>query len=320
MLSIEPKELEVRQRHKYLLGGVAPRPIAFVSTVSEDGVNNLSPFSFFNAFGANPPTVAFSPARRGRDNTTKDTYENIIKTKECVIHAVTYEIVQQMNLASAEYDTNIDEFVKAGFTALESDLVKPKRVKESPFQLECKLVEMVELGGKAGSGNLAICEVVKYHISDDILTDGEIDPYKIDLVGRNGGIYYTRANGKALFEVEKPGAKKGIGFDGLPKYMLNSDIYSGNDLGKFATEEIIPNIEDVNKEFSSLDITDSEPETFERAARLRDYKSMLKSALALEKKDLLKVSYFERTAKTALEKNDIDTAWKIAVYSGKYFK
>ena len=169
MFHYSPADLSVPEFHRLLLGGVGPRPIALVSTLSEDGKRNLSPFSFFNAFGANPPTVAFSPARRGRDGSLKDTYNNIKSSKECVINAVTYPMVEQISLASTEYETGVDEFIKSGLTALESDLVKPQRVKESPFQMECKLVELKSYGESGGSANLAICEVLKIHVSEDIL-------------------------------------------------------------------------------------------------------------------------------------------------------
>lgn len=319
MYSVEPKDLELPKRHGLLLGGVAPRPIAFVSTISKDGVNNLAPFSFFNAFGANPPTVAFSPARRGRDNTTKDTYQNLIDTKECVIHAVTFDIVQQMNLASAEFSRDVDEFVKAGFTPIDSDLVAPKRVKESPFQMECKLIQLLELGGHAGSGNLAICEVVKYHISEDIMTDGHIDPYKIDLVARNGGNYYTRANGDALFELAKPGMNIGMGYDKLPEYIKKSEIYTANDIGKLAGVEHLPTIDEVEEKFSEIELFDAELNMYDRHARLGDYDTMLQIALSLRKKGLAKKSHFERAAKMALDFDDIHFACDVAVYSGTYF-
>jgi len=315
MYSVEPKDLELPKRHGYLLGGIAPRPIAFVSTISKDGVNNLAPFSFFNAFGANPPTIAFSPARRGRDNTTKDTYQNLLDTKECVVHAVTFDIVEQMNLASSEYASDVDEFIKAGFTPLDSHLVKPKRVKESPFQMECKLVDMIEMGGKAGSGNFAICEVVKYHISEDILTDGHIDPYKIDLVGRNGGSYYTRANGDALFELAKPGLSLGLGYDKLPDYIKTSEVYSANDVAKLAGTSEIPELNGVRSRIESVELIEAEPEMYDRHARLGDYEMLLTIALSLHKKGDSRKSYFERAAKMALDFDDLDFAWDVVVYS-----
>jgi flavin reductase (DIM6/NTAB) family NADH-FMN oxidoreductase RutF len=319
MYSVEPKELELRKRHGFLLGGIAPRPIAFVSTISKDGVNNLAPFSFFNAFGANPPTIAFSPARRGRDNTTKDTYQNLLDTGECVVHAVTFDIVEQMNLASSEFAADVDEFLKAGFTPLDSHLVKPKRVKESPFHMECKLIDMVEMGGGAGSGNFAICEVIKYHISEDIMTDGHIDPYKIDLVGRNGGNYYTRANGDALFEIAKPGLSIGMGYDKLPDYIKKSDVYTANDLGKIAMQLELPPLEEVKTRIEQIDLLDAEPEMFDRHARLGDYEMMLKIALSLHKKGDSRKILFERTAKLALDFDDLDFALDVVVYTGNEF-
>lgn len=319
MYSVEPKELELRKRHGFLLGGIAPRPIAFVSTISKDGVNNLAPFSFFNAFGANPPTIAFSPARRGRDNTTKDTYQNLLDTGECVVHAVTFDIVEQMNLASSEFAADVDEFLKAGFTPLDSHLVKPKRVKESPFHMECKLIDMVEMGGGAGSGNFAICEVIKYHISEDIMTDGHIDPYKIDLVGRNGGNYYTRANGDALFEIAKPGLSIGMGYDKLPDYVKKSDVYTANDLGKIAIQVELPPLEEVKTRIEQIELLDAEPEMFDRHARLGDYEMMLRIALSLLKKGDSRKIFFERAAKLALDFDDIEFALDVVVYSGNEF-
>ena len=319
MYSVEPKELELRKRHGFLLGGIAPRPIAFVSTISKDGVNNLAPFSFFYAFGANPPTIAFSPARRGRDNTTKDTYQNLLDTGECVVHAVTFDIVEQMNLASSEFAADVDEFLKAGFTPLDSHLVKPKRVKESPFHMECKLIDMVEMGGGAGSGNFAICEVIKYHISEDIMTDGHIDPYKIDLVGRNGGNYYTRANGDALFEIAKPGLSIGMGYDKLPDYVKKSDVYTANDLGKIAMQLELPPLEEVKTRIEQIELLDAEPEMFDRHARLGDYEMMLRIALSLHKKGDSRKIFFERAAKLALDFDDIEFALDVVVYSGNEF-
>ncbi len=319
MYSVEPKDLELRKRHGFLLGGIAPRPIAFVSTISKDGVNNLAPFSFFNAFGANPPTIAFSPARRGRDNTTKDTYQNLLDTGECVVHAVTFDIVEQMNLASSEFSADVDEFVKAGFTPLDSHLVKPKRVKESPFQMECKLIDMVEMGGGAGSGNFAICEVIKYHISEDIMTDGHIDPYKIDLVGRNGGNFYTRANGDALFELAKPGLSLGMGYDKLPDYVKKSDVYTANDLGKIAMQTELPKIEDVKARIEQVELIEAEAEMFDRHARLGDYEFLLTVALSLNKKGDSRKVFFERAAKLALDFDDVDFALDVIVYTGNEF-
>jgi len=240
MLSIEPKEVSVGKLHQYLLGAIGPRPIAFASTIDEDGKPNLSPFSFFNVFGANPPVLIFSPARRGRDNTTKHTFENAKKVDEVVINIVNYDIVQQMSLSSTEYGEGINEFDKAGLTMLKSDLVKPFRVAESPVQLECKIKEIVETGTEGGAGNLVICHVVKMHIKEEILDEsGFIDQHKIDQVARMGGNWYTRAK-MGMFEVPKPLSTLGIGVDAMPKEIRESSVLTGNDLGKLGNVENLP--------------------------------------------------------------------------------
>jgi len=240
MLSIEPKEVSVGKLHQYLLGAIGPRPIAFASTIDEDGKPNLSPFSFFNVFGANPPVLIFSPARRGRDNTTKHTFENAKKVDEVVINIVNYDIVQQMSLSSTEYGEGINEFDKAGLTMLKSDLVKPFRVAESPVQLECKIKEIVETGTEGGAGNLVICHVVKMHIKEEILDEsGFIDQHKIDQVARMGGNWYTRAKA-GMFEVPKPLSTLGIGVDAMPKEIRESSVLTGNDLGKLGNVENFP--------------------------------------------------------------------------------
>jgi flavin reductase (DIM6/NTAB) family NADH-FMN oxidoreductase RutF len=247
MLSIDPKTLPVAKVHGYLLGAVAPRPIAFASTLDEEGNPNLSPFSFFNVFSANPPIAIFSPARRGRDNTTKHTYENVKKVKECVINIVNYDMVQQMSLASVEYPKGVNEFVKAGFTPIASEVVKPFRVKESPVQLECIVKDVVELGTEGGAGNLVICEVVRIHINEEILdAHGRIDPEKIDLVARMGGDWYSRAK-LGLFEVAKPNEKIGIGVDQIPSDIRLSKVLTGNHLGQLGNSEALPDETSVNE-------------------------------------------------------------------------
>lgn len=243
MLKIDPKEVSMGKLHNYLLGSVGPRPIAFASTIDKDGNKNLSPFSFFNVFSAAPPIAIFSPAKSGRTNTQKNTYDNVKETMEVVINIVNFDIVQQMSLSSTAYDKGVDEFVKAGLTPIESELVKPFRVKESPVQLECKVKEVVELGDQGGSGNLVISEIVMVHISEDVLgEDGTIDQQKIDLVGRMGGNYYVRAKGDCLFEVPKPVRNLGIGVDQLPEPIRTSSILTGNDLGMLGNIEELPTI------------------------------------------------------------------------------
>lgn len=246
MLSIDPNEISTGKLHQYLLGAVGPRPIAFASTVDLNGKPNLSPFSFFNVFSANPPILVFSPARRGRDNSVKHTYLNAKATKEVVINIVNYKMVQQMSLSSTEYPEGVNEFEKAGLTMLGSDVVKPFRVAESPVQFECKILEIVELGNEGGAGNLVICEVVKMHIDESILDeDAYIDQHKIDQVARMGGNWYTRAK-MGLFEVPKPLSTLGIGVDQIPQEIRNSRILTGNDLGKLGNVEVLPSEEEIN--------------------------------------------------------------------------
>lgn len=232
--------------HQYLLGSVAPRPIAFASTMDKEGNPNLSPFSFFNAFGVNPTTLIFSPSRRGRDATTKDTYENIKQLPEVVINMVTYDMVNQASLASTEYPKGTDEFLKAGFTKLESEMVKPFRVKESPVQMECRVRQVIETGSGGGAANLVICEVLVMHVAEDILdSDGMIDQDKIKLVGRLGRNYYVKAFGEALFEVEKPLASIGIGIDALPDRIKSSRVLTGNELGRLGNVVKMPSTEEL---------------------------------------------------------------------------
>lgn len=246
MLSIEPKETSIKKLHSYLLGAIAPRPIAFASTVDVDGNPNLSPFSFFNVFGANPPILIFSPARRVKNNTTKHTLDNAIATKQVVINVVNYGIVQQMSLSSSEYPEGVNEFEKAGFTMLPSDKIQPYRVAESPVQFECKVNDVIFTGENAGAGNLIICEVLKIHISDQVLAeDGSIDQYKIDLVARAGGSFYTRAR-EGFFEIPKPITTLGIGVDALPMEVRNSQVLTGNNLGLLGNIAQLPTQEAVN--------------------------------------------------------------------------
>ncbi|MDG1146707.1 MAG: flavin reductase family protein [Crocinitomicaceae bacterium] len=256
MLTIDPKEIAVPKLHHYLLGAVGPRPIAFASTIDAEGNDNLAPFSFFNVFSANPPILIFSPARSGRTNKTKDTYNNIKAHPEVVINVVNYDIVHQMSLASSPFSPGISEFEKSGLTPLDSEIVAPKRVAESPVQFECKVIEVNELGDQGGAGNLIICEVLKIHIDESVLNaDQLIDQHKIDLVSRMGGNWYCRADSASMFEITKPITSIGIGFDQLPADILNSTILTGNDLGQLAGIEELPNETDVN-EFKLLELSD----------------------------------------------------------------
>ncbi len=262
MKKFDPAQTNIKTLHQLILGSVAPRPIALASTIDKNGIPNLSPFSFFNVFGVNPPTLIFSPSRRGRDNTTKDTFENVRRHAEVVINVVNYNMVEQNNLSSHEYPAGVDEFKKSGFTPIPSSLVKPFRVKESPVQFECRVKEVIETSQLPGAGILVICEIVMIHIDDAILNQkGGIDQDKIDLVGRMGGDLYCRTSGNAKFTVEKPGSVVGIGIDSLPEQIRNSEVLTGNDLGKLGglpslptqnEKEEILHLEEVRMEISQF--------------------------------------------------------------------
>ena len=241
MLTIDPKTEKTALVHKYILGAVAPRPIAFASTIDKTGNLNLSPFSFFNAFSANPPILIFSPARRVRGNTIKHTLDNVMATNQVAIGIVTSEMAEQVSLSSCDFEQGVNEFEKAGFTAEKADLIKPFLIKESPVNFECKVNKVIELGEEGGAGNLVICEVLKIHIDEAILdADENIDPLKLNALSRLGGNWYGKATEGSLFELEKPIGKIGMGFDNLPKGIKNSSILSGSDLAILASLEKIP--------------------------------------------------------------------------------
>ena len=252
MASFDPKNISTARLHGYLLSAVAPRPIAFASTIDAEGHPNLSPFSFFNVFSANPPILIFSPARRVRDNTIKHTLENVEAVKEVVINVVSYDMVHQASLSSTEYAKGVNEFDKAGFTMLESEVVKPFRVAESPVQFECKVNDIIKLGDQGGAGNLVICEVVKFHIDDAVMDDKQIIVQeKLDLVARAGGSYYNRAK-KGFFEIPKPLSTLGIGVDAMPSEVKNSMILTGNDLGMLGNIEMMPSKKEINEFISNV--------------------------------------------------------------------
>lgn len=246
---VDPKKYKPSEFHAYMLDAVAPRPIAFASTIDKNGNPNLSPFSFFNAFGSNPPLLVFSPALSGRTGGTKNTLDNIREIDEVVINVVSYSMVQQTSLASSEYAKGVNEFVKAGFTPVASELVKPFRVKESPVQMECKVMQVIQTGVRGGAANLILCEILLMHINDDVLDENQkIDPVKIDQVARMGGNWYSRA-AKGLFEVPKPLAAAGMGIDLLPERVRASKILTGNDLGLLGNSHEMPS-EEVLKAYS----------------------------------------------------------------------
>ncbi len=255
MLTLSTDQLSTQEIQKYLQYAIAPRPICFASTIDLEGNVNLSPFSFFNLFSMNPPICIFSPSRRVRDNTTKHTLENIKLVPECVINIVNYDMVQQMSLASCDYPKGTNEFIKAGFTPIASELVRPPRVAESPIQLECIVQEVITLGESAGAGNLVLALIKKIHINDNVLdSDKNIDQAKLDLVARLGGDWYARITEENLFKVEKPNTQLGIGFEQLPIGIINNDLLTNNEKGQLANYSITPDA-DVQKKSNFSETT-----------------------------------------------------------------
>ena len=289
MPSFSPEELITKDRHRILLGAVGPRPIALVSTVDEFGNPNLSPFSFFNIFSSNPPTVIFSPARRVRDNTTKDTLHNALREQEVVVNVVNYDLVQQVNLSSAEYPSHVDEFVKSGLTPVPSELVAPPRVAESPVSLECIVKDVVALGEEGGAGNLVICEIKKIHCAAHVMSDeGGLDQEALDLVGRMGKNWWVRASGDALFAVGSP--KVGIGVDQIPMVIRNSTVLTGNDLGLLGGATVLPVEEEIEQKKNDFGIR----------RLLQNY------ADGIERREAL-----HEVARELLENGYVHEAWKV---------
>lgn len=273
MKSIKPKDISVVELQRLMQTSIGPRPIALASTIDADGRPNLSPFSFFNMVSTNPPILVFSPSRRVRDNSNKHTLFNVQANLQVVINVVTYDMVQQTSLSSTEYQDGVNEFVKSGLTMVPSDVVKPFRVKESPVQYECVVQEVIGLGTEGGAGNLVICEVVKIHVNEDILDEqGQIDQHKIDLVARMGANWYTRAN-NGMFEVEKPLSTLGLGVDALPEGVVESGVFSGNELGVLGNIEQLPSEEEVktfvnaNKELKDILVTNNQINKFKLAKK-----------------------------------------------------
>lgn len=292
-IEVVPGTLKTSQLHQYLTASVAPRPIAFAGTIDKQGNRNLAPFSFFNVFSAKPPILIFSPARRVRDNTTKHTLHNVYEVPEVVINVVSYAMVEQMNLASCEYEEDVDEYIKAGFTPLASDLVAPFRVAEAPVQMECRVVEIKPLDSEGGAGQLVFAKVLKMHIKKEILdANDKIDPAKIDLVSRLGGNWYGRAQGDALFEVAKPGRVPGMGVDALPEPIRLSKILTGNDLGKLGMVTELPTPEEIS------------------AFQANERQGILKGVETVEEA--------HRAAQSLLDKGEVEMAWKVLLSSFSY--
>lgn len=289
--SYNPGEMKVMDLQGLMQGAIAPRPICFASTISASGEVNLSPFSFFNMFSTKPPILIFSPARRGRDNTTKHTLENVLEVPEVCINMVNFDMVQQVSLSSTEYPRGTNEFVKSGLTEELSLTIRPPRVKESPVQFECKVNQVIPLGNEGGAGNLVICEVKLFHVHMDVLNAlGKIDQEKIDLVARLGGDWYARAHGNALFEVPKPLTTLGMGVDQLPENIRNSLVLTGNDLGMLGNTEVLPDSESIE-------------------VYIRMHKA-LKEVLAITDIDKRQKALHEM-AHTLLLNKEVQSAWKV---------
>ena len=292
MKTINPKDLSTAELQNLLQGAICPRPIAFASTINAAGDVNLSPFSFFNLFSANPPILVFSPSRKVRDNTTKHTLDNILEVPEVVIHVVGYDLVEQMSLASTEYPKGVNEFVKAGLTALPSHLVAPPRVKESPIAFECKVQQVIPLGDQGGAGNLVIGEILQIHLNENILdSSGAIAPLKLDPVARLGGNWYTKINEDSLFQIPKPLTTLGIGVDQIPEEIRSSPVLSANNLGRLGNVKQLPSPEEIALFSAREDLEDSR-----RRFRL-DEESW--------------IEHLHRWAKEELEAGNVDLAWKI---------
>ena len=291
MLTLNLSTLKPADVQNYLQHAIAPRPICFASTIDTDGHVNLSPYSFFNLFSSNPPIVVFSPARRVRDNSTKHTLQNVLEVPEVVINIVTYDMVQQVSLASVEYPKGVNEFVKAGFTELASDIVRPPRVKESPVQFECKVNQVIELGDKGGAGNLFLCEILRVHVSENVLdAEGKIDIMKMDQVGRCGGDYYIRCNEQSMFKVPKPITTIGIGVDSIPNDIRYSHVLTGNDLGKLGNVEHLPSAEAIAAKSADAQV-----------------QSILSSTQSTEQKQLA----LHQFAQQLLAQNEVMQAWAV---------
>lgn len=293
MPSYDPRELPLLKRQGFLTAAVGPRPIAFASTIDKNGNVNLAPYSFFNAFSAEPPVLVFSSNRSGRTGQTKDTYKNIKEHPEVCINVVTYGMVQQVSFASSEFPRDVNEFEKAGFTAIPSEIIRPPRVKESPVQFECKVIDVHELGEEGGAGNLFICEIQKMHIADEVLTaENRIDQAKLDLVGRSGSNWYVRVNEQSLFEVPKPSKPIGIGVDQFPEAVRNSKVLTGNDLGLLASISELPSAEEIKKVEEWPEVAD---------IKLTDAK--------------LQFNLAQKQAHMYLEAGEVEKAWKIILWS-----
>lgn len=277
---IIPGQIPTKDLHQYIIGSVAPRPIAFVSTLDEHGVENLAPYSFFNAFSSNPPIIVFSSNRRVTDNTTKDTLHNVRVSGECVVNVVPYSIVRQMSLASVEFPSSVSEFVKVGLTPESSETVKAPRVKESPVNMECTVKEIIPLGEHGGAGHLIICEVKLIAVSEMVLDGDRLDPDKLDLMGRMGRNYYVRASGNAVMEIYQSVTEIPLGFDGLPAQIRESHVLTGNEIAALASLKNLPTQLEI-QEFLAYHPEFVPMDQIQKAHKARELINMGKTTVAL---------------------------------------
>jgi flavin reductase (DIM6/NTAB) family NADH-FMN oxidoreductase RutF len=290
--SFDPKDLPTPQLHEYLLATIAPRPIAWASTVDKNGRVNLAPFSFFNVFGSNPPILIFSPSRRVKDNTTKHTLRNVQETGECVINIANYELAGQMVLSSGEYSDEINEFELAGLETEASVKVKAPRVKGAPAHFECKVREIIPMGEHGGAANLIICEVIHLHLNENVFNEeGKVDPYKVDNVARLGRIWYTRAR-EGLYQMGAPrGDQSHMGYGRLPESLLKSRYLTGNELAMLAGTSYMPTEEEIKMVKESTGMQ----EIYEKyAAHPEELQSKV-----------------HNLAKTLIHDNKIEEAWRV---------
>jgi flavin reductase (DIM6/NTAB) family NADH-FMN oxidoreductase RutF len=201
---LDPGRAKPADVYKLMTGAIVPRPIAFVSTLSTEGVRNLAPFSFFTACSADPPVVLFCPMIRGSDGARKDTLRNVEATGEFVVNLVSEDFAAQMNACSEEFPPEVDEFSVSGLTAIPSEVVKPPRVAESKIQMECRLLQVVDVSPRPLGGSAVFGEVVRFHVADELFDNFRIDPDGLRAIGRMGGPQYCRVTDR--FDMARPGS------------------------------------------------------------------------------------------------------------------
>lgn len=248
MLTLDFNTINTPERQRWLQNAIVPRPIAFVSSISEYGIPNIAPFSFFNVMSSDPPVLVFSPALSGKTGAAKDTLNNLKEVPECVVNLVHYEIIQACSLSSGPYPPEVSEFQKSGLTPLPSLAVKPFRIAESKIQFECRITNIIALGSTGGAGNLVLAEVLHMHIDDSLLnTDQKLNPFALDLIARAGDNWYYRMVPDGFFEITKPISVMGIGFDQLPEFVRNHSVLNHNAKSFLAGIPVLPDANQVDE-------------------------------------------------------------------------